>query len=234
MGIKKWLLLPPGEELKLSDNLGNLPFCIDEQLLDEHKVHYYTLMQKENESLFVPSGWYHQVWNTTDTISVNHNWFNACNLKQIWLNLSQQMQRVTAEIDDCRQMDNFAEHCQTMLRASFGINYLDFLQLLQSIAQRRLSNYNNNNTAADLTAKELFSSPPSPPTTFTSSSKLIFFEHYTPNECHIHHDLQRILEVVELMLQDSVICDDRIFLYRKCIQLKESVTVSLSRPASSE
>ncbi|XP_013114227.2 2-oxoglutarate and iron-dependent oxygenase JMJD4 homolog [Stomoxys calcitrans] len=224
MGIKKWLLLPPGEELKLSDTLGNLPFSIDEKLLNEHNVRYYTLMQSENESLFVPSGWYHQVWNTTDTISVNHNWFNACNLKRIWFNLSQQMQRVVAEIDDCRQMDNFTEHCQTMLRASFGLNYLDFLQLLQTISTRRLGKYNNNNTAADLSAN------PTPPeyTATTTSSKLIFFEHYIPNDYHIQHDLERILQVVELMLQDSVICDDRIVLYRKCIQLKESLIPSLS------
>ncbi|XP_061401583.1 2-oxoglutarate and iron-dependent oxygenase JMJD4 homolog [Musca vetustissima] len=198
IGIKKWLLMPPGEELKLADRLGNLPFSINEQLLEEHNVHFYTLMQKENESLFVPSGWYHQVTNITDTISVNHNWFNACNLERIWTNLSQQMQRVVTEIDDCRQMDNFTEHCQTMLRASFGINYLDFIQLLQSITERRLS-------------------------TSSSSSKLIFFDNYIPNDYHIEHDLQRIVQVVDLMLQDSVICDDRIVLYRKCIQLKETL-----------
>ncbi|XP_075152806.1 jumonji domain containing 4 [Haematobia irritans] len=228
VGIKKWLLLPPGEELKLADRLGNLPFSINESLLDEHNVRYYILMQKENESLFVPSSWYHQVWNTTDTISVNHNWFNACNLKRIWINLSQQMQRVVAEIEDCRQMDNFTEHCQTMLRANFGLNYLDFLQLLQTISERRLEIYNNNNTAADLSVNAETSEIP----TTIPSSNLVFFEHYIPNNYHIQHDLERILEVVDLMLQDTVICDDRIVLYRRCIQLKESLESSLSSRSS--
>lgn len=245
MGIKKWLLLPPGEELKLCDRLGNLPFRIDEQLLEDNKVDYYTLMQKENESLFVPSGWYHQVWNVTDTISVNHNWFNACNLQRIWSNLSQQMQKVIAEIDDCRQMDNFMEHCQTMLRASFGINYLDFLELLQAIAEKRCGLMVNNNTVTTTTTTAKTNTLlPSQPQTYstqtsanqttnnttttattlmTSSSKLIFFEHYTPNDCHVMHDLQRILQVVEDMLQDTIICDDRIVLYRKCICLKETI-----------
>ncbi|XP_073822183.1 jumonji domain containing 4 [Musca autumnalis] len=237
IGIKKWLLLPPREELKLADRLGNLPFSIDEQLLDQHNVHFYVLMQKENESIFVPSGWYHQVCNVTDTISVNHNWFNACNLQRIWNNLSQQMQRVMAEIDDCRQMDNFNEHCQTMLRASFGINYLDFIQLIQSITERRLIARNNNNTASDTNHQQQISSssspPPPPPPTTIMSSNLTFFDHYTPNHYHIQHDLQRIAEVVDLMLQDSVICDDRIVLYRKCIQLKETLNSSSALPTSS-
>ncbi|TMW43765.1 hypothetical protein DOY81_011155 [Sarcophaga bullata] len=149
MGTKKWLILPAGEEQKLCDNLGNLPFRIEEALLEAKNVKYFTIMQKENESFFVPSGWYHQVWNITDTISVNHNWFNACNLKRIWHNLQQQMTKVIKEIDDCRQMDNFIGHCQTMLRASFGLNYLDFLKLLDCITKRRLGKINNN-TATNL------------------------------------------------------------------------------------
>lgn len=174
MGIKKWLLLPPGEELKLSDSLGNLPFVINEEMLEHKYVKYFTLMQKENESLFVPSGWYHQVWNITDTISVNHNWFNACNLQRIWNNLNHQMEKVIKEIDDCRQMDNFMEHCQTMLRASFGLNYLDFLQLLECIAKRRLRKLNNNTAS-------LSSTSPLPPQAMCSfdtatSSHLIFFD----------------------------------------------------------
>ena len=29
------------------------------------------------------AGWYHQVHNEEDTISVNHNWFNAANIHLI-------------------------------------------------------------------------------------------------------------------------------------------------------
>lgn len=37
-------------------------------------------IQEQDEIIFVPSGWYHQVHNLEDTISINHNWFNAYNL----------------------------------------------------------------------------------------------------------------------------------------------------------
>ncbi|KAH1246207.1 JmjC domain-containing protein 4 [Glycine max] len=35
------------------------------------------------EIIFVPSGWYHQFHNLEDTISINHNWFNAYNLSWV-------------------------------------------------------------------------------------------------------------------------------------------------------
>ncbi|KAM7352208.1 jumonji domain containing 4 [Cochliomyia hominivorax] len=225
MGTKKWLLLPPGEEIKLSDQLGNLPFCINESLLQSKNVKYFCLMQNENESLFVPSGWYHQVWNISDTISINHNWFNACNLQRIWHNLKNQMEKVIKEIDDCRQMDNFMEHCQTMLRASFGLNYLDFLQLLECIAKRRLGKFNNN-TASNLSSSPSIASYDEKDDGSTSS-QLTFFGKFIPNDFHVKHDLQRISHVIELMLQDSCICDDRTVLYRKCIHLKELLSSTL-------
>ncbi|KNC29011.1 putative JmjC domain-containing protein 4 [Lucilia cuprina] len=226
MGIKKWLLLPPGEELKLSDHLGNLPFCINEEMLEKKYVKYFIIMQMENESIFVPSGWHHQVWNITDTISVNHNWFNACNLQRIWYNLNNQMEKVVKEIDDCRQMDNFIEHCQTMLRASFGLNYLDFLQLLECIANRRLRQFNNNTATANVSTNSATIPPPSHGMCsfdfdLTASTPLIFFDQFIPNDYHVRHDLERILQVVELMLQDSIICENRTVLYRKCIHLRE-------------
>lgn len=223
MGIKKWLILPAGEEQKLCDNLGNLPFRIDETLLEAKHVKYFTIMQKENESFFVPSGWYHQVINVTDTISVNHNWFNACNLERIWHNMQHQMIKVIKEIDDCRQMDNFIEHCQTMLRASFGFNYLDFLQLLDCITKRRLGKVNNN-TVSNVSLPPLLQ--------LDTSSNLIFFDQFIPNDYHILHDLERILEVIDLMLQDITICDDRTVLYRKCIQLRELLASELSLSCS--
>lgn len=35
-------------------------------------------------------------------------------------------------------MDNFDEHCQVMLKASFGMNFKDFLDLIEYIADRRI------------------------------------------------------------------------------------------------
>ncbi|KAB2633332.1 jmjC domain-containing protein 4 [Pyrus ussuriensis x Pyrus communis] len=40
-------------------------------------------IQEPNEIIFVLSGWYHQVHNLEDRISINHNWFNAYNLHRM-------------------------------------------------------------------------------------------------------------------------------------------------------
>lgn len=46
--------------------------------------------------------------------------------------------KVVAEISDCRDMDNFDEHCQLMLKSVFGINFDVFLDLLDVVAENRL------------------------------------------------------------------------------------------------
>lgn len=96
------------------------------------------------ETIFVPSNWYHQVWNLNDTISINHNWFNGCNILKIWYALENHLQQVIKEIDDCKDMPMFNEHCQIMLKASFGMDYEMFLNLLCFIVEKRLKSIENN------------------------------------------------------------------------------------------
>lgn len=48
------------------------------------------------------------------------------------------------EIEDCKDMDDWLMHCQTMLKASFGMNYLQFYELISFIANRRLDSVINN------------------------------------------------------------------------------------------
>ncbi|XP_017132631.1 2-oxoglutarate and iron-dependent oxygenase JMJD4 homolog [Drosophila elegans] len=194
VGLKKWIIMPPGEELKLNDRLGNPPFSIDEQMLDEHNVRYYTIDQRANEAVFVPSGWFHQVWNLTDTISVNHNWFNACNISMVWQNLRHNLKAVCREISDCQQMDDFEAHCQTMLRASFGINYLDFIELLEFIAARRL-------------AEE------------TAATKFLLFDSYRMNDYHVQYDLECLRRITRTLSEDPTIQRSPLQLEGRCRQL---------------
>lgn len=132
-------MLPPGEEIKLKDELGNLPFTISTDLLEEKNVKYFDLVQNCNETLFVPSKWFHQVCNLEDTVSVNHNWFNACNIKILIENFIQHFNEVEREISDCKEMENYEEHCQLMLKSSFGINFFDLLEILSHIMQKRIN-----------------------------------------------------------------------------------------------
>jgi ribosomal protein L16 Arg81 hydroxylase len=40
--------------------------------------------QLPGEVIFVPSGWWHQVVNLDDALSVNHNWINGANIMCTW------------------------------------------------------------------------------------------------------------------------------------------------------
>ncbi|KAK4879217.1 hypothetical protein RN001_007363 [Aquatica leii] len=134
-GQKKWVLFPPGEEKYLTDPFGNLPNDIDSV---KHDRKYFEVVQNAGDAIFVPSNWHHQVWNIKNTISINHNWFNGCNLHVIWQSMEKNLCEVKEEISDCNDMDNFLDHCQIMLKASFSLDFKDFFDIINYIAKKRL------------------------------------------------------------------------------------------------
>ena len=139
-GLKKWIFLQPGEEEKLKDNVGNLPFDIS-GLLDKNEkgVKFFTVYQNTGEIIFVPSGWYHQVFNLEDTVSINHNWINGSSIQYFWKHLTLSLELVKKEINDCFSMSGFQEHCQLILLSHSGINYEGFLEMLCFLAKKRLN-----------------------------------------------------------------------------------------------
>lgn len=141
VGTKKWIFFPPNEENKLRDSLGNLPFDIEDTKckcqIQAKNVHSFELIQQAGQTVFVPSGWHHQVWNLEDTISVNHNWFNGCNIHYVWMAICEKFDAVLHEIDDCKDMENFEQHCQLMLKSDFGLDFQMFLDILQCIVTNR-------------------------------------------------------------------------------------------------
>ncbi|XP_050307624.1 2-oxoglutarate and iron-dependent oxygenase JMJD4 [Anthonomus grandis grandis] len=134
-GQKRWIFFPPGEEQFLKDKSNNLPYDIEGV---SHSRKCFEVIQNAGEAIFVPSGWYHQVWNLRDTISINHNWVNGCNIETMWQALKNNYANVRSEIADCNDMEGFEEHCQIMLKALFGINYDQFYDFLRYIATSRL------------------------------------------------------------------------------------------------
>lgn len=147
VGKKRWLLFPPGQEDFLRDVHGQLIYDATSDELNDHTkykaydkriVKYIDVIQEPGEIMFIPSGWHHQVWNLEDTISINHNWINACNVMNFWRGLKKELRCVMKEVDDCRDMNDWAEHCQLMLKTSYGMDYTLFFDFIVFITKRRL------------------------------------------------------------------------------------------------
>ncbi|PFX23269.1 JmjC domain-containing protein 4 [Stylophora pistillata] len=143
-GCKKWLIYPPGQEKYLTDRLGNLAYDItSDDMNDRYKfpefdtaVKPLIVIQREGEVIFVPSGWHHQVINLEDTISINHNWTNACGISKMWEHLKGELVKV-------------------ILRASCGINYEEFVEFLDSIAKQRIGIVKGKKTVTPRELKDM-------------------------------------------------------------------------------
>ena len=106
-GTKRWYLIPPQYSYLLYDTFGihvaeHLHVDLDDTLysndygrhffpgLVEARKHATCVIQKEGETIFVPSGWYHTVENLEGTLSINHNWINGTNILSSWERLFQE------------------------------------------------------------------------------------------------------------------------------------------------
>ncbi|KAK8521440.1 hypothetical protein V6N12_005344 [Hibiscus sabdariffa] len=91
--------------------------------------------QDQNEIIFVPSGWYHQVHNLEDTISTNHNWFNGYNLSWVWDLLLRDYKEAKEYIEDIKDIcDDFEGLCQRNLAANTGMNFNDFFIFISRLS----------------------------------------------------------------------------------------------------
>ncbi|KAK1268517.1 F-box protein [Acorus gramineus] len=117
--VSHWMELSSGEHSNC--------FCCNVKewrllyLKDWHfvKTTWLECTQEINEIIFVPSGWYHQVLNMEDTISINHNWFNGYNLSWVWNLLVKDYNEAREYIDDIRDIsDDFEGLCQRNLAAN--------------------------------------------------------------------------------------------------------------------
>ena len=144
-GYKKWIFFPRGKEPKnvydIQEILTDLESNENNELKSSNDLEYFVIVQGPREIIFVPSGWYHQVYNIADTLSINHNWFNATNLEFVWEQLKYELSRVQEEIKDCFEENDeeWKETCQKLLLANHGMNFTTFIDLLACIYKRRKS-----------------------------------------------------------------------------------------------
>nr|XP_019068123.1 anti-PCD protein-like isoform X2 [Solanum lycopersicum] len=131
-GKKQWYFLSPSQQHLVFDrNMKSSVYDIFAEVSQSkfpgfEKAVWWECTQEENEVIFVPSGWYHQVHNLEDTISINHNWFNGYNLFWVWDLLLKDYNEASEYIDDLKGCDDFEELCQRNLAANTGMNFYDF------------------------------------------------------------------------------------------------------------
>lgn len=181
VGRKRWLLIPPKEENQFRDVRGELVYDVfSDDLEDRNKYKNYDVnnlkcievIQEPGEIMFVPTGWHHQVWNLEDTISINHNWINGCNINAVWLDLKEHLSSVMKEVDDVKDMIDWAKHCQIIMEVSHGMNYEQFYSFVSFIAEKRLD-------------------------FITKGIKTISFDKYEYGKNHCFFDLKMLKTVLE-------------------------------------
>lgn len=168
-GRKKWILFPPEEEHKIRDSFGNLPLLFDHSI--HSNIKFFEIIQEKGDAIFVPSGWHHQVTNLVDTISINHNWINGCNVQQVWKALQECFKTVEHEIEEYKDTPEYQMQCQTILKSLFGMDFESFICFLCYIARKRL--------------RQL------------AGRKYLVFQKYTLGMTHIQFDLSMILKVMD-------------------------------------
>ncbi|XP_060967962.1 arginine-specific demethylase JMJ20 isoform X1 [Cannabis sativa] len=139
-GKKRWLFLSPSQSHLVFDrNMKSSVYNIFDEVSETKfpgfkKAIWLECIQEPNEIIFVPSGWYHQVHNLEDTISINHNWFNGYNLCWVWDLLLKDYNEAKEYIEDIKDIcDDFEGLCQRNLAANTGMNFYDFLIFLARV-----------------------------------------------------------------------------------------------------
>lgn len=177
IGRKKWILLPPGEEEKIKDPSGNLPFLFEPKKFENIK--YFEIIQEKGDGIFVPSGWHHQVFNLLDTISVNHNFINASNIEFVWNSLKHNLISVEHEIKEFSHTPEYPSQCQLILKSVFGMDFEDFIKFIIHIAKKRLN--------------------------YIKGEEFLLFNKYYLKENHVHLDIYKLKIIIDL-IQNHPLC----------------------------
>ncbi|KAJ2551845.1 hypothetical protein EV175_003538 [Coemansia sp. RSA 1933] len=140
-GTKRWILIPPGQDHLFSDGLGQTVYSLQEGAHDAKRfprldeLQTVEIVQQPGEIVFVPSGWWHQVHNEGDTISINHNWANEYNLAALYSQLRREVADVRHAFRDLADVDEFHDIVQRALLANAGMDYRWFVGFLETIAR---------------------------------------------------------------------------------------------------
>ncbi|KAJ2893336.1 High affinity Ca2+/Mn2+ P-type ATPase-like protein, partial [Coemansia aciculifera] len=142
-GSKQWILVPPGQNDLFTDVNGhwvhNLLDYDQKRFPRLHELKKFDVVQGPGETMFVPAGWWHQVRNLEDTISINHNWANEFNLQAMYERLRHDLEDVRRALSDVTAMDGFEDHVQVVLKANSGMDFDGFFAFVEYTAKRYLT-----------------------------------------------------------------------------------------------
>ena len=141
LGCKIWFMIQPEQLDLLRNRHGNLPTDLLRATEDTYphmkKCRPHFVYQMPGETLFVPSGWFHQVHNLGPTASINHNWLNAFNVVQCTRFLLHELEKTRESLMDLledrrigmSQLD-WERECQALLKAHAGMDVGMWLNML--------------------------------------------------------------------------------------------------------
>eukprot|EP01083_Nonionella_stella_P032996 90339_1 len=178
LGQKLWILFSPSESKyylknkKRNEWIYNVLSLVDHPNIDnEYKPSEYPnvkhlldtnnqilckrmVIQKENEAIFIPSMWFHEVYNLSEVVlSINHNWLNGFNIHWIWNCIYNEYQRVVESLDDLKDIldtNAFYDKCQELLMDFLGINFGQFLEIIALNTESMLRILTDNDTVQNV------------------------------------------------------------------------------------
>lgn len=144
-GIKKWTIFPPGQEDLYKDKFSNSVYDIRDvdlaQFTKFDRVKKVVIYQKDGETVFVPSNWFHQVENIGAAISINHNWINASNIMWTYESLRKDWndcKHAIEDLEDTMPPVEFLQECQNLLLVHSGWDWRIFLNMVAHIIANRI------------------------------------------------------------------------------------------------
>ncbi|GAA97942.1 uncharacterized protein L969DRAFT_96318 [Mixia osmundae IAM 14324] len=107
VGRKRWWLFPPAQAQWLRQGSQTI---FDYRAIDPtafpnaHRLCPYIIEQAPGETIFVPSGWYHQVENLDLCLSINHNWLNSYCLTNVCRAIIDKVEEVQLALADVKDL----------------------------------------------------------------------------------------------------------------------------------
>ncbi|KAI8991079.1 hypothetical protein BDF20DRAFT_842532 [Mycotypha africana] len=143
-GVKKWTMFPPNQEECYKDKYGNQVYDVrhvdPDQFPRFNEARRVVIYQRDGETMFIPSDWFHQVENIGAAISLNHNWINANNIMHTYRSLKKDYDDCRKSIEDIQESVDeaeFLQECQKLLLMHAGWNWRTFLSMLSCVVKNR-------------------------------------------------------------------------------------------------